>query len=77
VFGSGVLAEIFGPKWGEVGEDWLKPHCEKKNGCTYGQIVIKVAQPGKMKWAGHVARMKEKRNVCNTSVGKLNEGGIS
>jgi hypothetical protein len=32
--------------------------------------IIRVIKSRRMKWAGHVARMREKRNACKILVGK-------
>jgi hypothetical protein len=35
--------------------------------------IIRIFKPERMRWAGHVARMGEKRNVCSLLVGKPEE----
>jgi hypothetical protein len=55
VFGDSVLRRIFGPKRDEVTGDWRKLHNEELHN-FYSSIKLR-----RMKWAGHVVRMKEKR----------------
>jgi hypothetical protein len=38
--------------------------------CTHHQIIIRQIKSRRMKWAGHVARMGEERNVYRVLVGK-------
>jgi hypothetical protein len=57
-----VLRRIFGSKRDEVTEDWRKLHNEELHNLYSSPNVIRVITSRRMKWAGHVARMGEKRN---------------
>jgi hypothetical protein len=59
VFENRVLRRIFGPKRDEV---------------TGGNI-IRMMKSRKMRWAGHVARVGEKRNAFRIFVGKPERKG--
>jgi hypothetical protein len=64
VFENRVL-RIFGPKRDEVMGDWRKLH----NLCSLPNI-IRMIKSWRMRWAGQVARMGEKRNAYRILVGK-------
>ena len=69
VFEKRVLRRIFGPKRDEVTGEWRKLHYEELNDlyCSPNKVwVIK----SKMRWAGHVLRMGERRGVYRVLVGK-------
>jgi hypothetical protein len=70
VFENRVLRGIFGPKRDEVIGGWKKLHnCELYN-LYSSPSIIRMIKSRKMRWAGHVARMGEKRNACRILVGK-------
>jgi hypothetical protein len=56
-----VLRRIFGPKRDEVTGGWRKLHNEELRDLYSSNQVIKSRR---MRWAGHVARMGEKRKSC-------------
>jgi hypothetical protein len=59
VFENRVLRSIFGPKRDKVTGDWRKlPNEELHNLCSSPNI-IRMIKSRRMRWAGHVARMKE------------------
>jgi hypothetical protein len=56
VFENRVLRRIFGPQGDEVIGGWRKLHNELHN--LYGSpSIITIIKSGRMRWAGHVARM--------------------
>jgi len=63
VFENRVLRRIFGPKRYEVTGEWRKLHNEELNDLYCSPNVIRVIQSRRMRWAGHVARMGEKRRA--------------
>jgi hypothetical protein len=65
-----VLRRIFGSKRDEVTGGRKKLHNEELHNLCYSQIIIRMIKSRRMKWAGHVARMGEKRNACRILVGK-------
>jgi hypothetical protein len=70
VFENRVLRGMFGPKGDEVTAEWRKLHSgELHNLCSSPDIIRQIKSRG-MRWAGHVARMGEGRNVYRVLVGK-------
>jgi hypothetical protein len=63
VFESRVLRRIFGPKRDEVTGEWRKLHNEELNELYSSHNIVRVIQPRRMRWSGHVARMEESRGV--------------
>ena len=49
---------------------WRKPHNEELNDLYSSPIIIRTNKSRRMRWAGHVARMGERRGVCRVLVGK-------
>jgi hypothetical protein len=70
VFENRVLRRIFGPKRDEVTEEWRKLHNEELNDLYCSPNIHRVIKSRRMRWAGHVARMWDKRSVCRVLVGK-------
>jgi hypothetical protein len=65
-----VLRRIFGPKRDEVTGEWRKLHNEELRDLYSSPSIIRMIKARKMRWAGHVARMGEKRNTYRLLVGK-------
>jgi hypothetical protein len=65
-----VLRRIFGPKRDGVTGGWRKLHNEELHNLYSSPRIIRIIKSRRMRWAGHVARMGEKRNVCRLLVGK-------
>jgi hypothetical protein len=70
VFENRVLRRIFRPKRNEVTGEWRKLHNEELRDLYSLPSIIRIIKPRRMRWAGHVARMGEKRNVYRLLVGK-------
>jgi 3-oxoacyl-ACP reductase-like protein len=68
VFENRVLRRVFGTKRDEVTGEWRKLHNELSDLYSLPNIV-RVIKSGRMRWAGHVARMGE-RGVYRVLVGK-------
>jgi hypothetical protein len=62
VFENRVLRRIFGPKRDEVTGEWRKLHNEKLRDLYSSPSIFRLIKSRRMRWAGHVARMGEKRN---------------
>jgi hypothetical protein len=69
VFENRVLRRIFGPKRDEVTGEWRKLHNEELHDLYSSQSIIRIIKSWRMRWAGHVARMGEKRNAYRLLVG--------
>jgi hypothetical protein len=70
VFENRVLRRIFGPKRDEVTGEWRKLHNGELHNLYSSANIIRQIKSRRMKWAGHVARMGEGRNVYRVLVGK-------
>jgi hypothetical protein len=70
VFENRVLRKIFGPKRDEVTGEWRKLHNEELRDLYSSPSIIRIIKLRRMRWAGNVARMEEKRNACRLLVGK-------
>jgi hypothetical protein len=69
VFENRELSRIFGPYRDEVTGEWRKLHNEELNN-QYSPSIVRVTKSRKISWAGHVARMGERRGVHMVLVGK-------
>jgi hypothetical protein len=64
-----VLRRIFGPKRDEVTGGFRKLHNEELHNLYSSPSLIRMIKSRKMRWAGHVARMRAKRNTYRILVG--------
>jgi hypothetical protein len=71
VFENRVLSGIFGPKRDEVTGEWRKLHNGELHNLHSSPNITRQIKSRRMRWAGHVARMGEGRNVYRVLVGKL------
>jgi hypothetical protein len=65
-----VLRRIFGPKRDEATGEWRRLHKEELNDLYSSPNIIPVIKSRRMRWAGHVARMVEKRCAYRILVGR-------
>ena len=63
------LSKAFGPKSDEV-TDWRELRSEELHELYCSPNIIASMKSRKMRWAGHVARMGERRNAYRVLVGK-------
>jgi hypothetical protein len=70
VFKNRVLMRIFGPKRDEVTGEWKKLHSEELHDLCSSPSIIRIIKMRRMRWAGHVTLMGEKRNAYRLLVGK-------
>jgi hypothetical protein len=70
VFENKILRRIFGPKRDEVTEEWRKLHSEEHHNLCSSTDIIRQVKSRRMRWAGHVARMGEEREVFKVLLGK-------
>jgi len=61
VFENRVLRRIFGPKRDKVTREWRKLHNEELVDLYSSPNIVRVIKLRRIGWAGHVARMGEKR----------------
>jgi hypothetical protein len=69
-----VLRKIFGPKRDEVTGDWRKLHNEELHILYSSPNITRMIKSRMVRWAGHVARMGEKRNAYRSLVEIQKEG---
>jgi hypothetical protein len=65
-----VPRRIFRPKRDEVTLEWRKLHNEELHILYSSPNIIRQIKSRRMRWAGHVARMGEERNVYRVLMGK-------
>ena len=70
MFENSVLRGIFGPRTDEIVQKWRKLHNKELNDLYSSPNIVRVIKSRRMRWAGHVARMGEKRGVFRVLVGK-------
>jgi hypothetical protein len=70
VFENGVLRRLCGPKGDEATGEWGKLHSGELHNLYSSPDIIRQIKSRRMRWAGHVARMVEGRNVYRVLVGK-------
>jgi hypothetical protein len=70
VFENRVLRRIFGPKRDEVTGEGRKLHYEELRDLYSSPSIIRIIKSRRIRWAGHVARMGEKRNAYRLLVRK-------
>jgi hypothetical protein len=63
VFENRVLGRIFGPKRDEVMGEWRRLQSGELHNLYSSPDTIRQIKSRRMRWAGHVARMGEQRNV--------------
>ena len=73
VFENRVMRRIFEPKWDEVTGEWRKLHNEELNDLYCSHNIVRVIKSRRMRWAGHVAHIGERRGVYRFRWGNLKE----
>jgi hypothetical protein len=70
VFENRVLRRIFGPKRDEAIWEWRRLHNKELTDLYSSPNIIRVIKLKRMRWAGHVACMGEKRGAYSILVGR-------
>ena len=70
VFENIVLRRIFRHRWDEVTGEWRRLHSEELNDLHSSPNILRVIKSRRMRWAGHVAHMGERRGVYRVLVEK-------
>ena len=64
-----MLRRIFGPRRDEVTGQWRKLHNEELNDLHCSPSIAREVNSRRMRWAGYVARMGDRRDAYRVSVG--------
>ena len=70
VFGNMILRRIFGPKRDANGE-WRRLYNEELHSVYCSPNIVRAIKSRRLRWAGHVAKMKEGRSIFKMLTGKL------
>ena len=70
MFENMVLRRIFGPRSDEVTGNWRRLRNQELNDLYCSPSIVRVIKSRRMKWAGHVVCVGEKRGVYRVLVGK-------
>jgi len=70
VFENMVLRRIFGPRRDEITGEYWRLHNEELSDLYSSLNIVRVIKSRRMRWAGHVARIGEKRVAYRVLVGK-------
>jgi len=71
VLANRVLRRVFGPKRDEVTGEWRKLHNEELSDLYCSPNVVRVIKSRRLRWAGHVACMGERRVAYRVLMGTL------
>jgi len=73
VFENRVLRKILWSKTDRFAGDWIRLHSEELHDLYSSPNIIQVIKSKIRKWAGHVARMEERRSAYRFLAGKPEE----
>jgi hypothetical protein len=65
MFENRLLRRIIGPKRDEVTGVWRKLHNEELQDLYFSPTIVRVIKSRIIRWTGHVARMREGREMYN------------
>ena len=70
MFENSVLRRMFGPRRYEVTREWRRLYNEELNSLYSSSNIVRMIKSRRLRWAGHAARMGERRVVYRVLVGK-------
>ena len=70
MFENRVLRRIFWPKRDEMTGESRKLHNEEPSDLYSSPNIVRVIKSQRMRWAGHVARMGERKGIYRVLVGE-------
>jgi hypothetical protein len=70
VFGNRVLSNILGPTRDKITGEWRRLHNKELHVLCFSPNIIRVIKSRRMRWAGHVARMGERKGAHRILVEK-------
>ena len=65
------VSRIFGSKRDKVTREWSKLHNKELNDLYSSPNIVQMITLRRMRWAGHVARMVDRRGIYGVLVGNL------
>jgi hypothetical protein len=68
-----MSGRIFGSRRDEVTREWWKLHSEELNDLYSSPNIVRAIKSRRMRWAGHVARIGERRGLSGVWWGNLRE----
>jgi hypothetical protein len=74
VFENRVLRRIFGPKRDEVTGEWRRLDNKELYAVYSSPDIIRMIKLRRLRWAGHVAHVRERRGAYIILVGDMREG---
>jgi hypothetical protein len=77
VFENRVLRRIFGSNRDEVTREWIKLHNEELHDLYSSPSILRIMKSRRMRWAGHAARIGEKRKAYKSLSVFLQDSVIS
>jgi hypothetical protein len=69
------LRRVFGPKRDKMTGEWRKLHNEELNDLNSLPNIVRVVKSRRMRWSGHVARMRVERGCTGCWWGNLRDRG--
>jgi len=72
VFENKVLRKLFRLMWHVVTGEWRKLHNEELNGLYCAPNIVRYIKWRRLRWAGHVERVGERKGIYRFLVGKPN-----
>jgi hypothetical protein len=70
VFENRMLRRMFGPRRDDMTGKWREHHNEELRNLYSSPSIIRLLKSRRMRWSGHVARMRAKKNAYRLLVGK-------
>jgi hypothetical protein len=70
VFQNRVLRRIFGPKRNEITREWRRLSNKQLYALYSSPDIIRITKSRRLRWAGHVARLRVMRGTYRVLVGK-------
>jgi hypothetical protein len=71
-----MLLRIFESKKDDVMEVWRKLQYEELNDVYSSPSIIRMLKLMRVRWSGHVARMRAKRNACRILLGNRRKAAV-
>ena len=70
MFENSIVRKVFGSKEGRGNREWGRLHCEELYDLYFTPYIIRAIKSRRMRWAGHVTGVRERRGTYWVLVGK-------